>query len=175
MIVPRVRTPVPLSTLLDALDAAGHEVLASCPGVDRLAVAWAQLALEHGVDPPQVGHDRMLRGLFNYNFGNRDASAAEIADPGISVFETVAEREVINGVETTRVHHRRAYPTAHAGLVAWWEAMRTRWIDAFEVMEDTRAFAIALREAGYYTASAEAYAAALVPLAAQARGIWQGA
>ena len=62
MIVARQRTPYPLGDLLGLLDATGHEVLVTCPGPDRLSVAWAQLVLEHGVSPPEAGAARANPG-----------------------------------------------------------------------------------------------------------------
>lgn len=167
MIVARQRTPYPLADLLGLLDATGHEVLVTCPGPDRLSVAWAQLVLEHGVTPPESGAPRMLRGLWGNNFGNRDASRAEIADASVDVFATVPEREVGSAGDYLATHYRRAYPSAEAGMVAWWESMRDRW-HAIEAMVSPGAFAAQLKREGYYTASEASYAAALRPLAAQA-------
>ena len=171
MIVARQRTPYPLADLLGLLDATGHEVLVTCPGPDRLSVAWAQLVLEHGVSPPEAGAPRMLRGLWGNNFGNRDASRAELADAAIPVFATVPEREVGATGDYLATHYRRAYPSPEAGAVAWWESMRDRW-QAIDAMCSPEAFAAQLKREGYYTASEASYAAALRPLAAQAARMW---
>ena len=69
----------------------------------------------------------MLRAVWGWNFGNRDASRAELADAAIPVFATVPEREVGATGDYLAAHHRRAYPSPEAGAVAWWESMRDRW------------------------------------------------
>ncbi len=170
MIVVATRTPIELNELLVDLDAAGHQVLATCPGVDRLAVAWGQLVLEHGVDAPQVGVARSLRAIYCYNFGNRDAPSACATDPAIAVYVTVPECE---GEQCAwrATHLRYAYEDAYAGAVAWWRSMVERW-DAVSVMASPEAFAAQLKSKGYYTGSEAAYARAVAALADEARRRW---
>jgi hypothetical protein len=170
VIVPRIRTPFPLADLLDELDAAGHEVLVTCPGPDRIATAWAQLVLEHGRTAPQAATVPSLRGLYCYNFGNRDAPHEAATDPAVPCFATVPECEgTACGWRAT--HLRYAYPDANAGLVAWWRSMVERW-QAVEEMAEPAAFAARLKQAGYYTGSEAEYAASLVELAAEGRRMW---
>ena len=99
MIVARVRTPVDLSELLELLHSCGHSVLGYCPGIDAMATAWAQIVLEHG----REAHH--LRGIWCNNFGNRDASRAEIADATVPIFVTVPEQEFTGaGAPYTAAH-----------------------------------------------------------------------
>lgn len=165
MIVPRVRTPVPLLGLAERLDAAAHARLATCPGGDRIRVACAQLELEHGV------RDGALSGVWDENFGNRDASAEDRADPSVAVFTTVPEREVGPQGEYHALHVRRAFQSVEEGMQDWWWWMYTR-PELYEAMSDPRDFAAALKSLRYYTAPESDYAAGLARLAAAVS--WDG-
>jgi hypothetical protein len=165
VIVPRARTPVPLDGLLIDLHSAGHEVLGTCPGVDACAVAWAQLVHEHARDA-----EGRLRGIWNYNFGNRDAPRALVGS-SIAVFESVLEHEDLTTGPARVPHLRFAYADAYTGLLAWWAAMRDRW-DAVAEMTDPKAFARALKRDHYYTGPESAYAARLAEYEAEALRMW---
>lgn len=174
MKVDRIRTPVPLDELIELIDQTGHEVLGWCPG-DARCVAWAQLVHEHGRTEPQAAERVSLRGIWNYNFGNRDAPGSAVGAPDVQVFVSVREREVKpDGSEYYTEHLRYAYPDAYTGLCAWWESMRVRW-EAIGEMQDPVAFARQLKSKGYYTGSEQVYAARLTEYAAEAAKMWADA
>jgi hypothetical protein len=163
MIVPRVRTPLPLASLPAQLQDAGRLALGADPGLWRCRCAWAQLVLEHGRE--SAGGVVMLGGIFGWNFGNHDVTDAERADPSVPVFSTVPEHEGDAASSATQVHVRRAYASPLDGLAAFWQLFITgRFAGAWEAMGDPdgpERFAVALASLRYYTADEAAYAGAL--------------
>ncbi len=165
MIVARVRTPIPLEGLEDLLDAAHRDVRAFSLPREAYQLAVAQLKLEHGTEAGA------LRGLYNRNFANHDATREDLADPSVPVFQTVPEREVdVHGRGYLQVHTRRAYEDAEAGLMGYWQTLLYGFPEAYEALYtgSPEAFAGALKAARYYTADEGAYARelrALLPTA----------
>lgn len=168
MIVARVRTPVPLEGLVGVLHDAAHAALGQCPGA-RDVVAYAQLVEEHGVDESGL----YLRGVYGRNLGNIDATALELADPAIAVFDTFQEHEGAGLHVWSARHVRRAYATLEDAAAGYWTALTARFLGAYEAMiDDTgepapEAFAAHLAAERYYTGSAEACARALERIVAQ--------
>lgn len=159
MIVPRVRTPVPVEGLADALDAAHRGIRGWGIPTDAGRIAVAQLRLEHGVS------DGCLRGVYGFNFGNHDASPAERADPTCAVFETLPEHEDSQRGPYVVTHVRRAYADLDDGLRGYWDTLfGTRYEAAYEAMcaGDPRGFVHALKGAGYFTADERLYLRAVL-------------
>jgi len=162
VIVPRVLTPVPLSTIPDALDVAHRGLWGYSLPDPAYQLAAAQLKLEHGV------RDGALHGVFNFNFGNHDATRQDLSDPSVPIFETVPEHEGNAASTATQVHHRRAYPDLDSGLRGYWQALRDGFPDAYDALVDgPEAFAAALKRERYFTADEWVYAKGLERLMAE--------
>ena len=159
-LVPRAHTPVPLSGLLAAIEAAHEGLRGFGLTPDAYRLAQAHLEFEHGT----AGGE--LRGVFGFNFGNHDATSADIAN-GAPVFATVPEHEGSVASTLTQVHHRRAYDDLDDGLRGYWQALLEGFPTAYDAMGtgEPAALAHALRwgEPGrpYYTADESTYAAGL--------------
>lgn len=158
MIVPRLQTPVPFAVLPGALDAAHRELRGESLSSDAYAIACAQLELEHG--SATIGGELCLRGVFNDNLGNHDATAAERADPSVPIFDTVLEHEVgPTGKSFQAGHVREAYPDAVEGAKGYWTALTEHFASAYNAIAagDPHAFVEALKAARYFTASEQSY------------------
>lgn len=167
MLVARFRTPIPLDELVDALDAAHHQLRGIQLSAISLAIAAAQLELEHGTG--LVDGKLCLRGVFDFNEGNRDASSSVRADPSVPIFETVLEREVGPAGEYHQQHVREAYPDAVAGAVGYWQALLDTFGHAYDaiVAGDVSAFVHALKVRGYFTATEASYEHGVEPMVAR--------
>lgn len=166
ILVPRHKTPVPLDELPGALRQAHREAFAFEPCESALELAFAMLCYEAGVS------GGLLRGVYNENLGNHDATAEErAAGP---VFQTVSEREVIGGHSAQRIHVRPSYDDAESGAVGWWHRLREGFVEAYEAMQTgtVRDFAIALKSRGYYTSDAGSYARGLALWVAEYQRRW---
>jgi len=157
VIVACVRTPVPLEDLVDALDAGHHRAQLFGLTPDALAIAAAQLQLEHGIG--LVDGTMSLRGVFGYNLGNHDATGPDRADTSARLFLTVLEREVGASGEYKAQHVRRAYPDAIAGACGYWETLRDTFTEAYDAMAagDVDGFVHQLKVCGYFTAAERDY------------------
>ncbi len=155
----RVWTAAGFADVREELHRALHARLGACPGDAMLAGICSMAAVEHGlheaspwerrwpartlredvlallaanpIDPERPWESFWyLRGICCNNVGNHDGSA-----PGaIGIFETVAEREIINGAETTRVHRRAAFATLADGCAAYVWRLAERWPRSFETL-----------------------------------------
>lgn len=158
MIVPRLRTPVAFDQLVDALDSGHHELRGWGLTPDSYAIAAAQLELEHGTF--SISGALFLRGVFDDNLGNHDATRAERADPSIPVFDTVPEREVgAGGQEYHAQHVRRSYEDAVEGAKGYWQALLDGFEPAYDAIcaGDPIKFVEALKQAKYFTGDEASY------------------
>jgi hypothetical protein len=158
MIVPRLRTPIPLDSLVDALDAAHHQLRGMQLSAMSLAIAASMLELEHGTGI--FNGVLCLRAVLDFNEGNHDEDAAARADPNTPVFNTVPEHEVgAGGVDYHATHVRQAYPDAVAGAVGFWQVLLDNFSDAYDaiVVGDVHAFVMALKLHHYFTATEASY------------------
>lgn len=176
MIVERVRTPIELAELPE-LVAAGYSAAfpsvvqgPACPDLTR-RIAIAQLIAEHGrKDHNPAGP---LWGLFNNNFGNQDAAAADQLptpeDSDVALFRTVPECE--GTACQRRVQHvRRAFDTAEEGLEAYWLRFDAAYPEALAGMRAGTVEAVVngLAQRHYFTASPAAYLALMHALVHEA-------
>lgn len=162
MIVPHKLTPIPVAGLPELIDNTYHSVLGTCPGVDACDVLLAHLEFEHGLSRNDGAEQ--LRGVWNFNIGNVDATMADRADPDVAVFITVSECEG-TACQYQALHTRRAFATVEDGAIGYVEAMRDRFPDAlFAASEGPRPFVAALKSAGYFTGDVDAYADGVVAL-----------
>jgi len=158
VIVPRALTPVPLAGLLALLSAAHRDLRGFDLDPDAYRLAVAQLELEHGVSGGS------LRGVWCFNFGNHDATAADRNNAMVDTFETVPEHEVdAHGRGYLQVHTRRAYPDVESGLEGYWLALLDGFPASYDAMGigDPDGLAAALKGERYFTADPLAYARAL--------------
>jgi hypothetical protein len=157
MIVPRLKTPVPFSVLPAALDVGHREAFGDSRSDDAYAIAAAQLELEHGTIT--ISGALYLRGVFDDNLGNHDATKDERADPTIPVFETVPEHEDGPQGSFEAEHVRQAYPDAVEGARGYWHALSIGFPDAYQacVDGDPAKFVEALKAERYFTGPELAY------------------
>ncbi len=157
MIVPCVRTPVPLEDLPDVLDAGHHRLRGFGLSPDAIAIAAAQLQLEHGVG--SLAGAPCLAGVYGFNLGNHDASTEERADPAAPIFLTVLEREVGAAGDYRAQHLRRAYVDATAGAVGYWQTLLDTFTEAYDAMAagDVDGFVHQLKVRKYFTAAERDY------------------
>lgn len=157
-------TPVPLVGLREGLDAAHRGLHGYSLSDEAYILADAHLRLEHGV------RDGSLRGVFNHNLGNYDATDAQIRSPAFDVFQTRPEHEVDrHGRDYTAVHVRVSYHDLDAGLRGYWQTLAGGYPEAYDAVTlgDADGFAAALKRARYYTADEQVYARALRDLVAE--------
>lgn len=151
MIVPRLKTPVPFAALPAALDAGHREAFGYSLSDQAYAIAASQLELEHGT--VTIAGDLYLRGVFDDNLGNHDATRDERADPSTPVFQTVPEHEDGPKGPYTAEHVRVAYPDAVEGAKGYWRALSDGFPDAYQacVDGDPAKFVEALKAEHYFT------------------------
>lgn len=165
MIVPALRTPIPLGDLphllAEAYDVAFPSVVqaSALPDAGR-RIAIAQLVLEHG----REGHrpDGALWNILCNNAGNQDAGHADLlpspeASP-VELFRTVAECEG-TACQRRAQHVRRAYDTVEDGLAAYWLRLAEAYPAALAGLRggSVEVFVGGLEARGYFTASAASY------------------
>jgi hypothetical protein len=157
VIVPRLKTPVPFAALPTALDLGHHGAYGYSLSDDAYAIACAQLELEHGV--VTIAGAPYLRGVYDDNLGNHDATASERNDPSVPVFQTVPEHEEGPRGPYTAEHVREAYPDAVEGATGYWRALRGGFPDAYQACVDGKpdAFVEALKAEKYFTGNEAAY------------------
>jgi hypothetical protein len=162
MIVAHVRTPIRMAELPAILDAGYHQAVATCPGPDVVAVAWAHLVLEHG--RRKNDDDELLAGVWCNNLGNIDLTWLERSDPSVRWFVTVPECEGPM-CRVRAVHRRRAFDSPEEGAAYYWASLQGRFPDAFYAMAyGPEAFVDALRAARYFTGDPAAYRHSVVAL-----------
>ena len=169
-VVLRVWTPIVYADLPAAIEAAHHQHFGTSLWPTALPVVVAMMRLEHG---PLV--NGILHGCAGWNVGNFDATAEELADPAVHVFQTVPERE--EG-RSPQVHTRVASADLDAGCERWWRVMAVRYSGAVDVLHGTMPdgkrisddattkqvadlFCEQLKAASYFTASLVSYEAAV--------------
>jgi hypothetical protein len=142
------RTSVTKDQLRAAIARAHTELFGEAPSAPLLDVLTAHASLETGAGA----------SMYNFNFGGIKG----VGPTGMTA--RCRTHEVLGGREVTVRDGFRAYPTLDAGAKDYVALMRTRFAAAASAAEtgDVRAFAHALKRAGYYTASEEDYAAGLL-------------
>ncbi|MBI5537879.1 MAG: hypothetical protein HY898_34455 [Deltaproteobacteria bacterium] len=153
--IPRVPTPQSEVDVARLLIQAHEVVFGSPPNDQRLSVAWAQIALEHGRG----------RDIECNNFGN-----IIMPDNGAGDFY------VLKATERTRKNAKarlekweqvnmkfRAYRTPLDGAVAYWKLIKDQYTDALAYFDQGNGFLAGRRlaEAGYMTAEAQPYASGM--------------
>lgn len=141
------RTPLSTAEIRGAVGAAYGQVFGRPASDGALRVLTAHVSLE------------TARGqrMFNYNFGGIKGASPEGTAARYQTHEVFAGKRV--KLEQTF----RAYSTAESGAADYLNLLRRRFPDAVEAAErgDAREFAERLGRAGYFTAPAGEYAAAM--------------
>lgn len=156
MIVAKVATPLTEVELARVLREGHLRAFGELPSEDRLAVAWAQCALEHG------------RGQFIYchNLGNVTAGSRWVGD----VYQLVVQERVRRDPDVwkTLTLSFRAHASPEAGAADYWILLARSFSSALARFDvgDAAGASDALSAAGFYTARAGAYTAAMVSLLA---------
>lgn len=158
--VKRIKTPLDERDLGDVLIAGHRAAFGSEPSPSRIAVAWAQNALEAARG----------KAIWNHCLGNITAGPDWPGD-----FWTIdTEEQFTPGVWKTIHMHFRAHDSAEAGAVDWWKRMAQRYAAALPYFDrgDAAGAAVCLHGLRYFTADATVYARGMASLAAEwvARG-----
>jgi hypothetical protein len=154
MIVPRVLTPIPLSDVLDAIESGHFRAFGYGVLPDARVLAAAHLSLEHGE------LSGALHGVWCFNLGNHDATAAQRDDPTVAVFSTILETERRpDGSAYSAGHTRCAYDDAEQGAEGYWRCLFDGFPEAYAAIfaGDSDAFSVALKRRGYYTSALATY------------------
>ncbi len=153
ILVPRLHTPIPLSTLRAILVSGHHTTTGTEPEFAAVTLAMAQLCHEHDVTSGE------LRAVSNNCLGNVDATAEQIASG--PCFRTVPENEIIKGEKEKHVHTRPSFATPEEGAANYWRRLIEGWNRAYPVMgAGALAFAIELKvgtHGVFYTDSVSNY------------------
>ncbi|MDI1478913.1 peptidoglycan-binding protein [Polyangium sp. y55x31] len=149
--VPKVATSLGEEELASVLEQGHHLALDASPSRNRLACAWAQVALENG------------RGgaVWNNNLGNITAFGSW---PGAYYVIRVAERVSRNPDVWKEIDMRfRAHADAIAGAADYWKVISKRYAAVLPFFDagDAEGAAFELSRLGYYTAHADRYARAM--------------
>ena len=140
-------THATLPQLRAALARATQQVTGQAPSARFLDVLTAQAAVETG------------RGehMYNWNFGGIKGSGPSGATT------TLRTKEILDGKEVEIRDGFRAYKSIDEGAVDYVSLLQRRFGGAVSAAQrgDVDGFAYALKSSGYYTASADDYAAAL--------------
>jgi hypothetical protein len=151
--VPRVRTPLSEVDLADVLQAGHVAALGSEPSKERLGVAWAQMALEHG------------RGKYVYcnNIGNITAGGWSGPYYVIRVQERV--NKATNEWKWMDLKFR-VHRTPEDGAADFWRLLAGRYASALPLFDAGDAVGAAMRlgALNYYTAHEEQYARGMAGL-----------
>jgi len=141
------RTPVSMSDVRSALARALQSATGRTPSSQTLDVLSAQVSLEtaHG------------GAMYNFNFGGIKG-----ASPAGDTAHYMT-REVLNGHEVKLDQGFRAYSSLDAGARDYVSVLKTRFPQAYSMAMSGNidGFAHSLRQAHYYTASEQDYAAGL--------------
>lgn len=182
-LVPAVRTPVSMEAFARAAIAAWPRVGDGVPPKGALALLWAQFMIETGgthvwnynlgnvKDVPGDGIDfHALRGTWE---GVSQAEADRLVAAGLATLDTnpnhvkaVAPRVAVVFQPPHPATRFSAFADLETGMGYHLELLaKRRYASAWPLvlLGDVTAFAAALRARGYFTASAEAYAAGMRP------------
>lgn len=156
-VVPTVRTPVDMRTFAHAVDVAWQELFLGAPArKEQAGVIWAQYGIETGAGP----------ACWCWNIGN----IKHVQGDGFDYYMLRDTWEMIHGEKVVfQPPHPatwfRAYPDLATAMAEHLRFLRRpRYAKAWLGVEtgDCELFARLLHEAGYFTASASAYAAGLI-------------
>jgi hypothetical protein len=153
--VPRARTPQTEVDVARLLVQAHQLVFANPPSDQRLSVAWAHIALEHGRG----------RDIECNNFGNIIMPENALGDFYVlKATERTRKNAKARLDKWEQVNMRfRAYRSPLDGAVAYWKLIRDRYTDALSFFDQGNGFLAARRlaESGYMTAEPQPYASAM--------------
>ena len=158
VLVPTVRTTVPMPDFISALIKAWYDIYHTPPSKSQVGVIYAQFGVETGLSA----------ACWNYNIGNIKA----VDSPGkqIEYVRLKGVWEIINGQRIIIPPENpgawfRAFPTLDAG-VAWYMSFlrNTRYRVAWGAVEagNPAGFSHLLKQQGYYTASEASYTQAML-------------
>jgi hypothetical protein len=156
-LVDSTATPVSPADMWQSMTNAWYNLFGSNPTSAQLMVLMAQWGLETGNGASMI----------QYNVGNFKSTAGDGLD-----YTTFRTREVINGEDVYLDQNFKAYPDLDSGVAAYLASLAPpsgRFSSAwpYVLSGDLDGFAQALKNAGYYTASEESYAAGLHARASQ--------
>lgn len=157
--VPLVRTPVAMSDYCHALLRAWKAELGILPTKAAAGVLWAQYMIETGG-----------AACWCWNLGNVKVTQAQV-DAGVPFFDLPGTWEMVNGVRVVLRdgdpgRRFRAFASLEEAMLEHFRFLRNRrYKTSWPSVEagDCLGFAQHLKAAGYFTATAEAYAAGMLP------------
>ncbi len=155
--VPKTKTPLGSLEMAAVLRDAHHAVVGSFPSQQRLGIAWAQCALEHG------------RGAatFCHNLGNITAGKSWTGDYYAYRFTRKENpHDAPPGDAPEFVMKFRAHADFVDGARDYWRMLTGRYASALASFDagDGAGAAHALRARGYYTAPEADYARNMIAL-----------
>lgn len=131
--LPKYNTIVTDSELIDNLSATHIKVFGYHPNINRINMAWAQIAFENG----RGSH------IYNYNLGNI----------GLSDKFGIRPHYLVSGSKFL------SFPSLQAGSVAYWETLKNMCSNALPYFDNGDALGAshALKKCGYYRADLDFY------------------
>ncbi len=158
-LVPLIRTPVAMTDYARALLRAWKAECNVFPAKEAAGVLWAQYMIETGG-----------AATWNFNLGNVKVTQAQV-DAGVPYFDLPGTWEIIDGQRVVLQpgdpgRRFRAFASLDDAMLEHFRFLRNRrYKSSWPSVEagDCTAFARHLKAAGYFTASAEAYAAGMLP------------
>ena len=160
-LVPPVRTRLDGTQAADALRSAWTRVTGRPPSEHTVAILTAQWAHETGNGA----------SMYNYNFGGIKG----MGPSGLSVSQRT--KEGFGASERTITDRFRAYRTAEEGATDYVQLLTRRFPEAVQAAQngDPGGFVAGLKQRGYFTGDATAYARSVSSITAQAMSNGYGA
>ena len=119
--VPRARTPLTMTGLVEALIGGHRHTYGTWPSPERVRAATCMLGVEHGGVPPGETRASPAYHLWCNNVGNVDAGGAWQGD----WFSLTAD-EVIRGKRAPMTKRLRAHADATTGAADYWDLLKSK-------------------------------------------------